>query len=211
MLSRVRLFVIPWAVPPRLLCPWNSPGKNTGVGYHFLFQGIFPTQESDPHLLHWQVDSLLLSHLGSPYHEAWHAAVHGVAKSQTWLSNWTTAAALCGFGLASLCILIISQHALILCTPHTLSFCVHFTFCALSTVVVCKPGAHSSQLSVSFHPHPLLLHRQTCASPPLPWGSLPLPPGAVSLLDAIYRNTLPSFRSTHQFVVVFLLVTFFGW
>ena len=31
----------------RLLCPWNSPGKNTGVGSHFLFQGIFLTQGSN--------------------------------------------------------------------------------------------------------------------------------------------------------------------
>ena len=30
--------------PTRLLCPWNFLGKNTGVGCHFLFQGIFPTQ-----------------------------------------------------------------------------------------------------------------------------------------------------------------------
>ena len=30
------------------LCPWNSPGKNTGVGCHFLLQGIFPTQGSNP-------------------------------------------------------------------------------------------------------------------------------------------------------------------
>ena len=30
--------------PTRLLCPCNSPGSNTGVGYHFLLQGIFPTQ-----------------------------------------------------------------------------------------------------------------------------------------------------------------------
>ena len=30
--------------PPRLLCPWDSPGKNTGVGCHFLLQGIVPTQ-----------------------------------------------------------------------------------------------------------------------------------------------------------------------
>ena len=36
--------------------------ENTGVGCHFLFQGIFPTQESKLHLLHWQADSLLLSH-----------------------------------------------------------------------------------------------------------------------------------------------------
>ena len=28
--------------PARLLCPWNSPGKNTGVGSHFLLQGMFP-------------------------------------------------------------------------------------------------------------------------------------------------------------------------
>ena len=34
-----------------LLCPWDSPGKNTGVGCHFLLQGIFPTQGSNPHLL----------------------------------------------------------------------------------------------------------------------------------------------------------------
>ena len=30
--------------PARLLCPWNSPGKNTGVGCHSFFQGVFPIQ-----------------------------------------------------------------------------------------------------------------------------------------------------------------------
>ena len=46
-----------------LLCLWESPGKNTGVGYHSLQQGIFPTQGLNLHLLcllHWQADSLLL-------------------------------------------------------------------------------------------------------------------------------------------------------
>ena len=33
------------------LCPWNSPGKNTGVSCHFLLQGIFPTQGLNLHLL----------------------------------------------------------------------------------------------------------------------------------------------------------------
>ena len=33
--------------PARLLCPWDSPGKNTGVGCHFLPQGIFLTQGSN--------------------------------------------------------------------------------------------------------------------------------------------------------------------
>ena len=50
----------------RFLCPWDSPGKNTGVACHFFLQGIFPAQRSNPCLLHWQVDSLPLSHPGSP-------------------------------------------------------------------------------------------------------------------------------------------------
>ena len=49
----------------RLLSPWDSPGKNTGVGCHVLLLGIFPTQGSNPHLLQWQADSLSLSPLGS--------------------------------------------------------------------------------------------------------------------------------------------------
>ena len=34
-------------LPARLLCPWDFPGKHTGVGCHFLLQGIFPTQGSN--------------------------------------------------------------------------------------------------------------------------------------------------------------------
>ena len=39
--------------PARLLCPWASPGKNTGAGCHALLQGIFSTQGLNPGLLHW--------------------------------------------------------------------------------------------------------------------------------------------------------------
>ena len=51
-----------------LLCPWDFPGKNTGV-LPFHPPGIFPTQGLNPgrlHLLHCQADSLPLKHLGSP-------------------------------------------------------------------------------------------------------------------------------------------------
>ena len=41
--------------PPASSVPRNFPGKNTGVGCHFLFQGCFLTQGSKPCLLHWQV------------------------------------------------------------------------------------------------------------------------------------------------------------
>ena len=54
--SHVRLFAT--LQTSRLLCPWNSPSKNTGVGCHALLQRIFPTQGLNPHLLsllHWQV------------------------------------------------------------------------------------------------------------------------------------------------------------
>ena len=52
--------------PSRLLCPWDSLGKNIEVGCHFLVQGIVPTQGSNQCLLPWLVDSLLLSPLGGP-------------------------------------------------------------------------------------------------------------------------------------------------
>ena len=50
----------------RLLCPWDFPGKNTGLCYHFLLQGIFLIQAWSLCLLHWQVDSLSMSHQWSP-------------------------------------------------------------------------------------------------------------------------------------------------
>ena len=54
--------------PNRFRCPWDSPGKNTGVSCHFLLQGIFPTQGSKLHLLfllNWWVDSLPLGPLSA--------------------------------------------------------------------------------------------------------------------------------------------------
>ena len=51
-LSRVRLFATPWTVAYQALPPWDFPGKNTGVGCHFLLQEIFPTQGLNPGLPH---------------------------------------------------------------------------------------------------------------------------------------------------------------
>ena len=62
-LSRVRLFATPWTVA--YLCPWDFPGNSTGVDCHFLLQGIFPTQGSNPGLLHCRQTLYHLSHQGS--------------------------------------------------------------------------------------------------------------------------------------------------
>ena len=56
----------PWTAAIRLLSPWNSPGKNTGVGCFFLLQGTFLTQGLNPYFLHsWQT-LYQRSHQGSP-------------------------------------------------------------------------------------------------------------------------------------------------
>ena len=59
------LFAIPWTEVHQASCPWNSLGKNTGVGSHSLLQGIFLIQESNLGLLHCRQILYYLSHLGS--------------------------------------------------------------------------------------------------------------------------------------------------
>ena len=52
MLSRGQRFGTPWTVAHQTSLSMEFPGKNTGVGCHFLLQVIFPTQASNPRLLH---------------------------------------------------------------------------------------------------------------------------------------------------------------
>ena len=78
--------------PARLLCPWDSPGKNTGVGCHALFQGIFPTQGSNPslfRLLHWQPGSLPLEPPGRTIKPLTQGQiVSGKTDFRPFLSSW---------------------------------------------------------------------------------------------------------------------------
>ena len=67
-LSHVRLFATPWTLWDAMVhmySPWNSPGQNPGVGSLSLLQGIFPTQGSNPSLLHCRRILYQLSHEGS--------------------------------------------------------------------------------------------------------------------------------------------------
>ena len=86
------VILAPWIVTCSLLCPWDSPGKNTGVGCHFLLQWIFQTQGSNLGLLHcrqtFTVLSLLsfcLQRLEGP---KWLLDSHAeVAVNKAWV-NW---------------------------------------------------------------------------------------------------------------------------
>ena len=51
----------------RFLCPWDSPGKITGMGGHFLLQRIFLTQGLNSCLLQWQASSVPLVPPGKPF------------------------------------------------------------------------------------------------------------------------------------------------
>ena len=79
-LSRVQLLVTPYS-------PWNSPGQNTGVGSLSLSQGIFPTQGSNPGLLHCRQILYQLSHKGCPIILEWVAYPFSMGSSRP--RNWT--------------------------------------------------------------------------------------------------------------------------
>ena len=75
----------------RFLCPWDFPGNDTGMGCHFLLQGIFPTQESNPGLLHCRQILYRLSYKGSPNLKP----LRRNKTSLTLLTNWTIIALSC--------------------------------------------------------------------------------------------------------------------
>ena len=79
-LSRVQVFVTNGLQPTRFLHPWVFPGKNTGVGCHFLLQEIFPTQGLNPGLLHCRQTLYLLSHQGSSHCIPLKSTLHGPAR-----------------------------------------------------------------------------------------------------------------------------------
>ena len=72
-------FVTPWTAAHRLFCPWNSPGKNAGVGCHALLQGIFPAQGLNPHLLYCRQ---ILHHLSTK-----EALIYTIMCNDTWLAD----------------------------------------------------------------------------------------------------------------------------
>ena len=84
LLNRVLLFAI----------PWNSPGKNTGVGSHSLLQGIFPTQGLNSGVPHCRWILYPLSHQGSPRILEWVA--YPFSSRSSWPTNQTGVSCIAG-------------------------------------------------------------------------------------------------------------------
>ena len=80
--------------PHGLYSPWNSPGQNTEVDSLSLLQGIFPTQGSNPGLLHCRWILYQLSHKGSPRILEWVAYPFSRGSSQH--KNWTGVSCIAG-------------------------------------------------------------------------------------------------------------------
>ena len=68
--------------PTRLLCPWDSPGKNTGMGCCVLLQGIFPTQASNPCLLHLTCMGRRVLYSNATWEAQNNAGVHQILSNE---------------------------------------------------------------------------------------------------------------------------------
>ena len=77
----------------------DSPGKNTGVGCHALLQGIFPTQGSNPGLLHCRRILYHLSHQGSPRILEW--VTYPFFRGSSQPRDWTRVSSIAGGFLTS--------------------------------------------------------------------------------------------------------------
>ena len=84
--SHVRLFATLWTVALQAPLSTRFSRQEYWVGCHFLFQRIFLTQGSNPHLLHWQAYSLPLSNQVSPSVQLG-AYIRGKIEEQAW-SVW---------------------------------------------------------------------------------------------------------------------------
>ena len=127
--------------PSRLLCPWDSPDKNTGVGCHALLQGIFPTQESNACLPYCRQILYHLSHWGSPRILEW--VVYPFSRGTSWPRNWTGISCIAGRFFTSWATLeapdYMTRKQIIICISlHLLcksSFCGHYEWSTIKISV----------------------------------------------------------------------------
>ena len=85
--------VVSNSLQPHGLSPWNSPGQNAGVGSFSLLQGIFPTQGSNPGLLHYR---LILYHLSHKRSTIWEWVAYPLSSGSSQPRNPTRVSCIAG-------------------------------------------------------------------------------------------------------------------
>ena len=134
----------------RLLCPWEFPGKSTGVGYHFPLQGIFLTQGSKLHLLcllHCRWILYLLSHWGSPSNQL----KGGIRGNSSCLTTQAATLVFPTFRLKTLALLWVSSLAAL-----RLEF----------TPSISSPGSQAFELGLQLQQQLSCLHLANCRPQP---------------------------------------------
>ena len=94
-MSHAQLFVTPWTVARQALCPWGSPGKNTGVVTIFFFRGSSRTREQSCTsyigrwiLYHWATLEALNTQVANNYiHLPAHSPMHYFLMNSSGLQN----------------------------------------------------------------------------------------------------------------------------
>ena len=148
--------------PARLLRPWNSPGKNTGVDSCSLLQGIFPTQGSNPGPWHCRQILYRLSH--HPFTEActcsmrvWkYGCVHDISHLIVTLLIWKQFKALKPFGfliVTSSC----QAHFCLRATAFTLPHCLDHSSASCLQAYATQPLS-SSLRKITFSGHPFMAY-----------------------------------------------------
>ena len=118
--------------PTRILCPWDFPGKDSGVGCHFLLQGIFPTQGLNPGLLHCRQIPYHQNHQGSPELCLLRANYKVMGRFSTvWRAGMPNLHIVQGELYCVLCSEL-SKWTISCCPDTTLFFLPHFCLCTSS-------------------------------------------------------------------------------
>ena len=206
--------------PTRLLCPWDFPGKDTGVGCHFLLQGIFPTQGLNLGLPHCKQILYWVSYKESPLMQSSSSMqMHGSAGdrfTQPWINagmdhcptlgvcHGSGVVVGCGIHIPSIS-LIPSQHLPGGARSHHLSeFLQSFWFCPLLMWVSLGLETHKPLGNVHDNPRP---HMQSvwqgCTEPnrslevdqlsqisQLSLANSPFKMGALSSRDSLKQETV---------------------
>ena len=144
--------------PHGLYSPWNSPGQNTGVDSLSLLQGIFPTQGSNPGLLHCRLILYRLKHQGSPVV----LLTESLNNAQNWalpyyrylvqirlLQGWCTTSWLCLLRLSSgttstkkLTLICRSSEVSFLCIPVIHAGYLYIVYATLCNLLIFPTPSH---------------------------------------------------------------------